>query len=169
MKAKGKLLAVAALSAASAAAFAADPAYVVYPNGTTAQVVQPPNEVSQRAPMSAPVTGQVVVPAAPAGTVVSSSGQPVTTGTPVTAYQYPNGQIVYANTPLQAYTLPNGQVVYSNAPVTVTSGVPVAASVPVTQEPAQSGPGAVDKTRPGMEPWNGVSSRDSGTSSAGSN
>jgi hypothetical protein len=143
MKGKGKVLAFAALSAASAAVFAAEPVYVV--GGTTA-----------------PVTGQVIAPAAPTGTVVASD-QAVITGTPVTA-----GTPVIANQPLTAYTLPNGQVVYSNAPVTVTSGVPVAAGAPVTQEPGQSGPGAVDKTNPGLEPYHGVSSRDAGTSSAGS-
>ncbi|MBV8030401.1 MAG: hypothetical protein JO035_02715 [Betaproteobacteria bacterium] len=44
-----------------------------------------------------------------------------------------------------------------------------APGVPVTQEPGQSGPGAVDKTRPGQEPTgrNRVNPRDAGTSSSG--
>jgi|SRR4051812_15016295 hypothetical protein len=44
-------------------------------------------------------------------------------------------------------------------------------AVPATQNPGDSGPGAVDKTRPGQEPVgrDRTNSRDSGTSSAGSN
>ncbi len=43
--------------------------------------------------------------------------------------------------------------------------------VPATQEPAQSGPGAVDKTMPGREPTGrgAINPNDAGTSSAGSN
>jgi hypothetical protein len=44
-------------------------------------------------------------------------------------------------------------------------------AVPATQNPGDSGPGAVDKTRPGQEPVgrDRANPRDTGTSSAGSN
>lgn len=51
-----------------------------------------------------------------------------------------------------------------------SSGSSTAPGVPVTQEPAQSGAGAIDKTHPGQEPAGrgAINSRDAGTSSAGS-
>jgi hypothetical protein len=52
-----------------------------------------------------------------------------------------------------------------------SSGASTNPGVPVTPRPADSGPGALDKTRPGQEPASpgAANPRDVGTSSAGSN
>ena len=56
----------------------------------------------------------------------------------------------------------------ANPPVIATAPAAVASPQWVTQQPAQSGPGAIDKVRPGFDDSKSHSAWDVGTSSAGS-
>ncbi|MBV8030229.1 MAG: hypothetical protein JO035_01840 [Betaproteobacteria bacterium] len=107
-------------------------------------------------PDKAPVVAAPVV-AAPVVTAPAVVA-PVTTGTIVASPSAGSSAQVVA------------PAVVTPAPVVATQPavvVPVYPQAPVTPEPGQSGPGAINKTRPGIDDSMNHSTRDAGTSSAG--
>jgi len=155
---KGKLLAFAVFSALSAGAMAQSYTQQQNPNVIGPNTKVPDNAGIVSAPLMAP-DQPAVAPSASAGAS--------TYGTPGTAAP--------ANPPIATTTAPAAPAV-ANAPVVDSRGNVVGAATVVQPNPVwvtrgvgQSGPGAVDKTRPGYPDDNtSHSAWDVGTSSAGS-
>lgn len=160
---KGKVLTFAILSALSAGAMAAG-----YSNSATQGPVGPNTRIPDGA---AVVTSPLLVEQQPAATTAAPSAS---TGSSAYAAPAPSASTGYA-APANPPIATSGNAQIQNAPVVDRRGNVVGEATVVTPSPvwvtrgvAQSGPGTVDKTRPGYpDDNNSHSAWDVGTSSAG--
>src|SRR3954463_1877816 len=149
---KGKLLAFAVLSALSAGAMAQS--YTQNPNVVGPKTKIPDNAGIVAAPLMPQDQPAVAAPSASAG---------------ASAYGTPANPPIATTTSPAAPAVANAPVVDARGNVVGTATVVQPNPVWVTRGVAQSGPGAVDKTRPGYPDDNkSHSAWDVGTSSAGS-